>query len=117
MPLFDMIIPHHSHPQMGAKLPALTTSELDQNRHGDAILGMTQVREPRVGRRTCAAGDTVQTSEGPRRAVVAPWRRDPTRAAPVRYVRMTMIELPAERDVLAGHVVVGSRHIPGLERV
>ena len=49
--------------------------------------------------------------------VVAPRRRNPARAGPVRHIGVAMVELPAESDVLAGHVVVGRGNVPGFERV
>src|SRR5258706_2712370 len=78
--------------------------ELHQNRHGSPILGVTKIRLPTWDRRTGTP--------------VIPTRRcNPARAAKVRHIGVPVVELPAERNGLAGHVGVGCRDVPGLVRV
>src|SRR5580692_11063726 len=53
----------------------------------------------------------------PRSAGVATQRRDATRPGEIRDIRRPVIELPAERNVLAGHVIECAGHIPCLVRI
>src|SRR5690349_12341517 len=79
-------------------------SELDENRHRGAILSVSQIRRP-------------SGYERPRRSLVSAGRRYSARPREVRNVRVTVIKFPAERNVLAWHVVVAPRHVPRLEWV
>src|ERR1700730_1743865 len=64
--------------------------------------------------RRCSAAACVVLGK----SVVAAWRgSDSSRARPVRYAGVTIVVLPAEGDVLAGHVIECERRIPGLERI
>src|SRR6266704_3293891 len=60
----------------------------------------------KIGRPTC--------NYGARRTLIAARRCYASRTREIRHVRNTVIELPAERDVLAWHVVHRPRRIPGL---
>src|ERR1700730_3664384 len=78
--------------------------ELDENRHGATILGVAEVRLPACNRRSGIP-------------IVSARRSNSARTAKVGHVGMPMVKLPAERNVLAGHVVVGSRDVPGFVRI
>src|SRR6185437_1925367 len=79
-------------------------SELDQKRQIKPVLELPQV--------WCKPGDHRAGS-----AAIAARGRHPARSGEVGNVRLAMVELPAEGDVLLGHVVQGGGGIPGLERI
>src|SRR5882762_3060510 len=76
-------------------------SELDQYRQVQPVLILAKIRRPPRNRGT----------EGPG---VASRRCNPTAPREIRHVRRAMVVLPAESNVLAGHVIVGCGHVPGL---
>src|SRR6516162_4124365 len=79
-------------------------SELHQNGHARPVFGFPQIRLPSRNDRS-------------RIPVVSSWGCHAAGAAPVRHVRVAMIELPTKGDVLAGHVVVSARNVPSLKGI
>src|ERR1700676_4051501 len=55
-----------------------TALELDENGHVQPILGLTEIGEPRICRRTVARRESAQAHERSRRVVVAARRRHAT---------------------------------------
>src|SRR4030088_1132732 len=76
-------------------------SELDQYRQVQSVLILAKIRRPPRNR----------GAEGPS---IASWRCDSTAPCEIRNVRRAMVVFPAESYVLAGHVIVGCGHVPGL---
>src|ERR1700745_1771060 len=64
---------------------------------------------PKIWRPSC--------NQGPRCALVTSRRRDAAGSTPVRHIGVSVIKLPPERDVLARHVIVGCRQVPGCEGI
>src|ERR1700730_9904704 len=78
--------------------------ELDENRHCATILSVAEVRLPACNRRSGIP-------------IVSALRSNSARTAKVGHVGVAVVKFPAEGNVLARHVVVGHRSIPGFVRV
>src|SRR4051812_7442018 len=77
-------------------------SELHHQRDHRPVFELAQVRS-KTG------------NHGTQRSRIAARRRDPTCSGEIRDIRAAMDVLPAERDVLAGHIVKRRGGVPGLE--
>src|SRR5579862_734356 len=86
--------------------PALlvTGSKLHQQSECDPVLGLPKIRRPK---------DTVDGDQRSECPLIASGRRHAAWAGEVRHARGTMIELAAERDELARHVIKRQLCVPG----
>src|SRR5216684_4588273 len=76
-------------------------SELDQYCQVQPVLILAKIRRPPRNRRTKGSS-------------IASRRSNPTAPCEIGNVRRAMVVLPAESNVLAGHVIVSCGHVPGL---
>src|SRR6202043_3326623 len=86
-------------PPLRCFLISLCFLEFDQDRQVQPVLVSAQIR-----------GKT--RDQRPQRASVATRRSDSVLPGKIRDTGSPMVKLPAESDVLAGHVIEGGRRVP-----
>src|SRR5262249_22089665 len=92
---------HHSKPQGRFIFPQVRTETCGSRHTGKT--GSSRQEWARYKRSACHWGPGIEIGDYAGKKIDA--RRDPTTSRPVRYVRMTISKLSAERDVLLGHPV------------